>query len=64
MFQPTVLPLALTLAATTAVTLADQALEAIQAQIVAGELAPGTKLNEGELAAAHTITRSPFRSTI
>ena len=47
-----------------AVTLADQALEAIQAQIVAGELAPGTKLNEGELAAAHGISRGPLREAI
>jgi len=56
--------MALTLETSEAVTLADQALEAIQAQIVAGELAPGTKLNEGELAAAHGISRGPLREAI
>jgi len=56
--------MALKLAATEAVTLADQALATIQAQIVAGELAPGTKLNEGELAAAHGISRGPLREAI
>lgn len=56
--------MALALAGTAAVTLADQALQAIQAQIVAGELAPGTKLNEGELAAAHGISRGPLREAI
>lgn len=56
--------MALAVEASVAVTLADQALEAIQAQIVAGELAPGTKLNEGELAAAHGISRGPLREAI
>lgn len=49
---------------TAAVTLADQALQAIQLQIVAGDLAPGTKLNEGDLAAAHGISRGPLREAI
>ncbi len=56
--------MALTLAAAEAVTLADQVLEIIQEQIVAGTLEPGTKLNEGELAAAHGISRGPLREAI
>lgn len=56
--------MALTLEPPAAVTLADQALEAIQAQIVAGELEPGSKLNEGELASAHGISRGPLREAI
>lgn len=56
--------MALTLNASTAVTLADRVLQTIQQQIVAGELAPGSKLNEGELAAAHGISRGPLREAI
>lgn len=56
--------MALTLERVQTVTLADRALHAIQQQIVAGELAPGSKLNEGELAAAHGISRGPLREAI
>ena len=56
--------MALTLKANEAVTLADQTLQTIQSQIVGGELKPGSKLNEGELAAAHGISRGPLREAI
>ncbi len=56
--------MSLTLDAPAAITLADQALQAIQARIVSGELAPGTKLSEGELASEHGISRGPLREAI
>jgi len=46
------------------VTLADGALAAIQTRIVDGELAPGTKLVEEELAAAHGVSRGPLREAL
>jgi len=56
--------MALTQDSSPAITLADQVLQVITAQIVAGELLPGSKLNEGELAAAHGISRGPLREAI
>lgn len=56
--------MALNVEAGSAVTLADGALAAIQARIVDGELAPGTKLVEEELAAAHGVSRGPLREAL
>jgi DNA-binding GntR family transcriptional regulator len=50
--------------ATTNVTLADQVLQAIQKAIVNGELAPGSKLNEPDLARQYGISRGPLREAI
>lgn len=47
-----------------AVTLADGALAAIQARIVEGDLAPGTKLIEEDLAQAHGVSRGPLREAL
>ena len=46
------------------VTLADGALAAIQTRIVEGDLAPGTKLVEEELAQAHGVSRGPLREAL
>ena len=46
------------------ITLADGALAAIQQRIVEGDLAPGTKLVEEELAQAHGISRGPLREAL
>ena len=46
------------------VTRADRVLASIQEQIVSGQLAPGSKLNEEELAAAHGISRGPLREAL
>ncbi|MEL7296674.1 MAG: GntR family transcriptional regulator [Pseudomonadota bacterium] len=45
-------------------TLSEQALEALQADIVEGALQPGEKLREPELAARYGISRGPLREAI
>ena len=45
-------------------TLAEQVLHAIQAAIVNGDLAPGTKLKEPDLARAYGTSRGPLREAI
>jgi DNA-binding GntR family transcriptional regulator len=45
-------------------TLADQALESIEAAIVRGELAPGTRLSDHALARSLGISRGPVREAI
>jgi DNA-binding GntR family transcriptional regulator len=46
------------------VSLRDYAYERIRAQILSGELAPGTSLSEAELATALHVSRSPVREAI
>jgi DNA-binding GntR family transcriptional regulator len=48
----------------TAPTLTQRVMEAIQAAIVKGELAPGTKLREPELARRYGVSRGPLREAI
>lgn len=45
-------------------TLADRVLEAVQTAIVTGDLAPGTKLKEPDLARTYGISRGPLREAI
>ena len=45
-------------------TLAEQVLRAIQAAIVNGDLAPGSKLKEPDLARAYGTSRGPLREAI
>ncbi len=45
-------------------TLADQLLDALQSAIVEGDLAPGTKLREPELAARYGTSRGPLRDAL
>ena len=45
-------------------TLAEQVLHAIQAAIVDGDLAPGSKLKEPDLARAYGTSRGPLREAI
>ena len=47
-----------------AATLADQVLQAIQTAIVTGDLAPGSKLKEPELARLYGTSRGPLREAI
>lgn len=45
-------------------TLAEQALTALQNAIVQGELAPGTKLSEPDLARRYGVSRGPLREAL
>ena len=45
-------------------TLTEQVLRQLQAAIVKGEIAPGTKISEPELARAYGISRGPLREAL
>lgn len=47
-----------------ALTLADRVFSQIQNAIVKGELAPGTKMSEAELAARYGVSRGPLREAL
>lgn len=47
-----------------ALTLADRVFSQIQTAIVKGELAPGTKMSEAELAARYGVSRGPLREAL
>lgn len=51
-------------ATTTGETLADNVLRQIQSAIVKGEIAPGSKISEPELARAYGISRGPLREAL
>ncbi|WP_298442937.1 GntR family transcriptional regulator [uncultured Ferrimonas sp.] len=45
-------------------TLADQTFEQLQQAIIQGQLAPGSKINEQEIAARYGISRGPLREAL
>ena len=45
-------------------TLSDQIFKKIQAAIVKGEMAPGSKISEPELARIHGVSRGPLREAL
>lgn len=45
-------------------TLADQTFDRLQQAIIQGEISPGSKINEQELAAAYGISRGPLREAL
>ncbi|QIZ78078.1 GntR family transcriptional regulator [Ferrimonas lipolytica] len=45
-------------------TLADQTFEQLQQGIICGDLAPGSKINEQEIAARYGISRGPLREAL
>ncbi len=51
-------------AASTSETLSDNVLRQIQSAIVRGEIAPGSKISEPELARAYGISRGPLREAL